>query len=117
MKRFIILGGVVLLGGFSALMYMLFSPAEMQLNADVADDGEVSVSETEKDVSETDMVTFSLPSGFYSENISLELSADSGMVYFTTDGSDPVPGTSQLYTQPIEINSTPEVRASTVKAL
>ena len=38
-------------------------------------------------------------------------------MYFTTDGSDPVPGTSQLYTQPIEINSTPEVRASTVKAL
>lgn len=117
MKRFIILGGVVLLGGFSALMYTLFPPAEMQLNADVADDGEVSVSETEKDISETDMVTFSLPSGFYSENISLELSADSGTVYFTTDGSDPVPGTSQLYTQPIEINSTPEVRASTVKAL
>lgn len=117
MKRFIILGGVVLLGGFSALMYTLFPPAEMQLNADVADDGEVSVSETEKDVSETDMVTFSMPSGFYSENISLELSADSGTVYFTTDGSDPVPGTSQLYTQPIEINSTPEVRASTVKAL
>lgn len=117
MKRFIILGGVVLLGGFSALMYMLFPPAEIQLNADVADDGEVSVSETEKDISETDMVTFSLPSGFYSENISLELSADSGTVYFTTDGSDPVPGTSQLYTQPIEINSTPEVRASTVKAL
>lgn len=48
MKRFIILGGVVLLGGFSALMYMLFPPAEMQLNADVADDGEMSVSETEK---------------------------------------------------------------------
>ena len=117
MKRFIILGGVVLLGGFSALMYTLFPPAEMQLNADVADDGEVSVSETEKDISETDRVTFSLPSGFYSENISLELSADSGTVYFTTDGSDPVPGTSQLYTQPIEINSTPEVRASTVKAL
>ena len=117
MKRFIILGGVVLLGGFSALMYMLFPPAEMQHNADVSDDGEVSVSETEKDISETDMVTFSLPSGFYSENISLELSADSGTVYFTTDGSDPVPGTSQLYTQPIEINSTPEVRASTVKAL
>ena len=106
-----------MLGGFSALMYTLFPPAEMQLNADVADDGEVSVSETEKDISETDMVTFSLPSGFYSENISLELSADSGTVYFTTDGSDPVPGTSQLYTQPIEINSTPEVRASTVKAL
>lgn len=106
-----------MLGGFSALMYMLFPPAEMQLNADVADDGEMSVSETEKDISETDMVTFSLPSGFYSENISLELSADSGTVYFTTDGSDPVPGTSQLYTQPIEINSTPEVRASTVKAL
>ena len=106
-----------MLGGFSALMYTLFPPAEMQLNADVADDGEVSVSETEKDVSETDMVTFSMPSGFYSENISLELSADSGTVYFTTDGSDPVPGTSQLYTQPIEINSTPEVRASTVKAL
>ena len=106
-----------MLGGFSALMYTLFPPAEMQLNADVEDDGEVSVSETEKDVSETDMVTFSMPSGFYSENISLELSADSGTVYFTTDGSDPVPGTSQLYTQPIEINSTPEVRASTVKAL
>ena len=117
MKRFIILGGVVLLGAVSALMYTLFPPVETQLNADMAEDGEVSVTETERNAVQSGSVRFSLPSGFYSENISLELSADSGTVYFTTDGSDPVPGESELYTQPIEINATPEVRATTVKAL
>lgn len=117
MKRFIILGGVVLLGAVSALMYTLFPPVETQLNADMAEDGEVSVTETERNAVQSDSVRFSLPSGFYSENISLELSADSGTVYFTTDGSDPVPGESEFYTQPIEINATPEVRATTVKAL
>lgn len=117
MKRFIILGGVVLLGAVSALMYTLFPPMETQLNADMAEDGEVSVTETERNKEESGRVRFSLPSGFYSENISLELSADSGTVYFTTDGSNPVPGKSELYTQPIEINATPEVCASTVKAV
>ena len=117
MKRFIILGGVVLLGAVSALMYTLFPPVETQLNADMAEDGEVSVTETERNAVQSGSVRFSLPSGFYSENISLELSADSGTVYFTTDGSDPVPGESEFYTQPIEINATPEVRATTVKAL
>ncbi len=33
MKRFIILGGVVLLGAAAALMYTLFPPREIQLNA------------------------------------------------------------------------------------
>lgn len=106
MKRFIILGGVVLLGAVSALMYTLFPPVETQLNVDMAEDGEVSVTETERNAVQSGSVRFSLPSGFYSENISLELSADSGTVYFTTDGSDPVPGESEFYTQPIEINAT-----------
>lgn len=117
MKRFIILGGVVLLGAVSAVMYTLFPPTRMKMTADVAEDGEVSVTETVRETEQSDKVKFSLPSGFYSENIELELSSDSGTVYFTTDGSDPVPGKSELFTKPIEINATQEVCASTVKAM
>ncbi|MFR0872019.1 MAG: hypothetical protein ACLSG5_11915 [Oscillospiraceae bacterium] len=66
MKRFIILGGIVLLGAVSALMYTLFPPVETQLNADMAEDGEVSVTETERNAVQSGSVRFSLPSGFYS---------------------------------------------------
>lgn len=116
MKRIIILCVVVLLGAASALIYTLHLPQEYHIDASQAEDGELSF--TEKPLSQekwSGEVSFSVPSGFYSENISVELSGD-GDIWFTTDGSDPGNGVGELYTQPIEINSTPEVRASTIKA-
>lgn len=115
MKRFIILGGIVLLGAASALMYTLMPPQETEVIASEAEDGEFTVTEKDRQ-SYSDKVSFSLSSGFYSENISVELSGD-GDIYFTTDGSDPVPGTSSLYTAPIEINAAADTRATTIKAL
>lgn len=119
MKRLIILGAVAALGVVSAVMFTLFPPQDVQVIAEVAEDGEMTVTETEKEQPQTisDRVGFSLPSGFYSENISVELTAEGDQqIYFTTDGSDPKPESGNVYTQPIEINATSEVRASTIKA-
>ncbi|MGN1109663.1 MAG: CotH kinase family protein, partial [Oscillospiraceae bacterium] len=119
MKRLIILGAVAALGVVSAVMYTLFPPQDVQVIAEVAEDGEMTVTETVKEQPQTisDRVGFSLPSGFYSENISVELTAEGDQqIYFTTDGSDPKPESGNVYTQPIEINATSEVRASTIKA-
>lgn len=119
MKRFIILGAVAALGVVSAVMFTLFPPQDVQVIAEVAEDGEMTVTETVKEQPQTisDRVGFSLPSGFYSENISVELTAEGDQqIYFTTDGSDPKPESGNVYTQPIEINATSEVRASTIKA-
>lgn len=119
MKRLIILGAVAALGVVSAVMFTLFPPQDVQVIAEVAEDGEMTVTETVKEQPQTisDRVGFSLPSGFYSENISVELTAEGDQqIYFTTDGSDPKPESGNVYTQPIEINATSEVRASTIKA-
>lgn len=119
MKRLIILGAVAALGVVSAVMFTLFPPQDVQVIAEVAEDGEMTVTETVKEQPQTisDRVGFSLPSGFYSENISVELTAEGDQqIYFTTDGSDPKPESGSVYTQPIEINATSEVRASTIKA-
>lgn len=119
MKRLIILGAVAALGVVSAVMFTLFPPQDVQVIAEVAEDGEMTVTETEKEQPQTisDRVGFSLPSGFYSENISVELTVEGDQqIYFTTDGSDPKPESGNVYTQPIEINATSEVRASTIKA-
>ncbi len=119
MKRLIILGAVAALGVVSAVMFTLFPPQDVQVIAEVAEDGEMTVTETVKEQPQTisDRVGFSLPSGFYSENISVELTAEGDQqIYFTTDGSDPKPESGKVYTQPIEINATSEVRASTIKA-
>lgn len=116
MKRILILAGVLALGAIAAVIYTLHPPQEYRVDASQAEDGELSF--TEKPLSAvkwSDEVSFSVPSGFYSENISVELSAD-GDIWFTTDGSDPGNGVGELYSQPIEINSTTEVRASTIKA-
>lgn len=119
MKRLIILGAIIALGAVSAIIYTLFPPQDVQVIAQVAEDGEVSVTETViQEEAYSDRVRFSLPSGFYSENIAVELISDGDAdIYFTTDGSDPKPGSGKLYTQPIEINATAEVRASTIKAM
>lgn len=114
MKRFIILGGVVLLGAAAALMYTLFPQGQQSVTASAEPDGEITLTETEKKTD--DKVSFSVPSGFYAENISVELSA-AGNVYFTTDGSDPAPESGTLYTAPIEINASTEVAATTIKAV
>lgn len=119
MKRLIILGAVAALGVVSAVMFTLFPPQDVQVIAEVAEDGEMTVTETVKEQPQTisDRVGFSLPSGFYSENISVELTVEGDQqIYFTTDGSDPKPESGKVYTQPIEINATSEVRASTIKA-
>ena len=119
MKRYIILGAVLVLGVASAVIYTLFPQQEVQVIAQVAEDGELTVTETvqEQPAEVSDEVGFSLPSGFYSENIEVELTAEGDQqIYFTTDGSDPKPESAKLYTQPIEINATMEVRASTIKA-
>ena len=115
MKRFIILGGVILLGAASVLMYTLFPPSQQDITASTEPDGEITLTENENEPS--GKISFSLPSGFYSENISVELSADSGDIYFTTDGSDPSAETGTLYSAPIEINASTEVAASTIKAV
>ena len=77
MKRLIILGAVAALGVVSAVMFTLFPPQDVQVIAEVAEDGEMTVTETVKEQPQTisDRVGFSLPSGFYSENISVELTA------------------------------------------
>lgn len=119
MKRLIILGAVAALGVVSAVMFTLFPPQDVQVIAEVAEDGEMTVTETviEQPHAISDRVGFSLPSGFYSENISVELTAEGDQqIYFTTDGSDPKLESGNVYTQPIEINATAEVRASTIKA-
>jgi hypothetical protein len=55
---------------------------------------------------------FSLQPGFYSNDISIELSSSvaGAEIYFTTDGSEPSPSKS-LYTAPIELSSTTVIRA------
>ncbi len=114
MKRFIILGSVALLGAVSALMYTLFPQGQRVITAAAEADGEITL--TEKETAADDEVSFSIPSGFYSENISVELSAP-GEIYFTTDGSDPTPESGTLYTAPITLNASTEVAASTIKAI
>ena len=97
MKRFIILGGVILLGAASALMFTLFPQSPPEITAAAEVDGEITL--TEKEETPFGVVNFSLPSGFYAENISVELSADGSDIYFTTDGSDPSPESGTLYTE------------------
>ncbi len=116
MKRFIILGGVIALGAAAAVMCTLFPQQPKDIVASAAEDGEVTITETVKDTEPVGTVDFSLPSGFYSDNISVELTTDYERIYFTLDGSDPAAETGILYTQPIEINASAETRATTIKA-
>lgn len=133
MKRFIILGAIAAVGAAAALIYFLNPPEPVEVNAVVGEDGMVTLqpvtqasgeqtepadpteAESEPEIKQ-DSVFFSIPAGFYSENISVELfGADE--IYFTTDGSDPVISEQNRYLAPIEINAGPEVRATTVKAI
>lgn len=116
MKRFIILGAVAALGIAAAVMCTLFPQQPRDITASEAVDGEVTVTETPKQEPHDGRVDFSLPSGFYSENISVELTSDLSEIYFTTDGSDPSPENGRLYTEPILINASAETAATTIKA-
>ena len=56
--------------------------------------------------------TFSREGGMYVTNVSLTLSAEPGaQIYFTTDGSMPLAGTSTLYSTPISFTSSQRIRA------
>lgn len=116
MKRFIILGGVIVLGAAAALMCTFFPQQPRDIVASAAEDGEVTITETVRSPEPVGTVEFSLPSGFYSENIAVELTTDYEQIYFTVDGSDPTAENGRLYTQPIEINSSVETTATTIKA-
>ncbi|WP_022774395.1 CotH kinase family protein [Butyrivibrio sp. AE2015] len=53
------------------------------------------------------MPTFSLPGGWFSENVEVELSAEKGDIYYTLDGSDP-DETSIKYDGPITVTNRSE---------
>lgn len=116
MNRILILAGVLALGLIAAAVYTFYPPQEYEINASQAEDGELIVTGKPLDSDVwSDKISFSVPSGFYDENISVELSAD-GEIRFTLDGSDPGEGNGELYSQPIEINASTDVRATTIKA-
>lgn len=63
-------------------------------------------------------VEFSVPGGFYDSSLSLILSGNppGDAIFFTTDGSEPTPASSQ-YTNPIPINAVMIVRARILNPL
>ena len=79
--------------------------ALIALSGCVSGDKAQEVCEPELDYEETDCVlTFSAPGGIYAEEFALELTAPSGQIYYTTDGSDPTQSSSScLYTEAIPI--------------
>lgn len=60
--------------------------------------------------------TFSLPSGTYYGNQTLELSStlDGGKIFYTTDGSDPKPETAMQYTDPISLTAPSELTINAI---
>lgn len=120
MKRVVILAVIVLIGIAAGVIYTLYPPDPVQVSAVIGEDGELTLvipDETEQPVVAED-ITFSHGAQFYAENIAVELTApDGAQIYFTTDGSDPVAEDKYLYTEPVQINAGPEVRATTIKAI
>jgi hypothetical protein len=62
-----------------------------------------------------DTVSVSLPGGFYSTSISVELSAGESNIFYTLDGSDP-DSSSLEYSNPINISETTVLKAISTKA-
>lgn len=62
-------------------------------------------------------VDFSRERGFYSDPFTVELTTATPetSIYYTTDGSEPTQNNGQLYTKPLEINSTTTLRAVAIK--
>lgn len=132
MKRFVILGALAALGAATAILYSFMPQKTVTVGLFPTEDGGMELKPIVDTVPETlpesenapveetqaVKVSFSLPATFYSENISVELSTDSGAeIYFTTDGSDPVVSEQSRYTAPIDINAGIDVRATTIKAV
>jgi len=61
-----------------------------------------------------DSVSVSLPGGFYSSSVSVELTAGASEIFYTLDGSDPDSG-SLKYSGPININETTVLKAISKK--
>ena len=61
-----------------------------------------------------DSVSVSLPGGFYSSPVSVELSAGESDIFYTRDGSDP-DSSSLKYSEPISISKTTVLRALSIK--
>lgn len=61
-----------------------------------------------------DSISASLPNGFYSSAISVELSAGENRIFYTLDGSDP-DSNAILYTGPIDISETTILKAVSLK--
>lgn len=123
MKRFLILGALLIVGAAAAGVYAFTPKESVTITLEEGEDGKpvlVQVTtppEEEQNPEEKYGVSFSMDAGFYSENISVELtSSDGAQIYFTSDGSDPTEASS-LYTSPIEINAGGTVRATTIKAI
>ncbi len=131
MKRFIILAVLAVIGAVSAFIIIKHPYQPMEVTAQPTEDGGVEIvhvtsgttssaepedEENDKDKHELS-VTYSLPSTFYDENISVELFADDGAeIYFTLDGSDP-DASSDRYNGAIEINAGTDTSAVTIKAV
>ena len=74
--------------------------------------GSKNTGEEIKDFS--DSVSVSLPEGFYSSAISVDLSAGTSDIYYTLDGSEPDTNSSK-YSAPININKTTVIKALSIK--
>ncbi|MBN2426483.1 MAG: CotH kinase family protein, partial [Calditrichaceae bacterium] len=61
-----------------------------------------------------DTIAVSLPSGFYSSGITVELTAGDSRIFYTLDGSDP-DSTCTEYTTPINIEATSVLKAVSLK--
>ncbi len=87
-------------------IYVDEAPEETTVSSDtVASETEASAEsdETDADISGSSVV-FSHNSGVYSDEFLLEITADNGEIYYTTDGSDPAESkTAVLYTEPISV--------------
>lgn len=125
MKRFVILAALLVAGAAAAVVYAALPKETVMVALEEDEDGspvlvqvaQTAAQENAENEKAVKSVSFSLEAGFYSENISVELSAAKGAeIYFTMDGSDPDEN-STLYTAPIEINATSTVNATTIKAI
>lgn len=67
-----------------------------------------------EDQASYDSVSFSIPEGFYSSPVSVEMSAGTSDIYFTLDGSDPDTGSAK-YSGAISINETKILKAISKK--
>ena len=62
----------------------------------------------------SDSVAVSLPGGFYSSAVSVQLSAGTSDIYYTLDGSDP-DSNSQKYSSPVNITKSTILKAFSIK--